>query len=212
VTYLLANGPMVWRLTVEHLEIAGLACLFAILVGCPLGVVLSRVAWLWGPVLGAAGAFYTVPSIALFAALIPFLGLGTRPTVVALVLYCQLPLIRNTAVGLKEVDRSLIEAAEGMGMTRSQRFWRVQFPLAVPVIVAGIRMVVVMAIGMATVAAYIGAGGLGTLIFQGIATDHTDQVLAGALVVSAVALAADGILALVQRSVGSANGVTGWAS
>ena len=212
MTYLVANGPLVWRLTVEHLEIAGLACLFAILVGCPLGVLLSRVDWLWGPVLGAAGAFYTVPSIALFAALIPLLGLGTRPTVVALVLYCQLPLIRNTAVGLKEVDRNLIEAAEGMGMTRSQRFRRVQLPLAVPVIVAGIRMVVVMAIGMATVAAYIGAGGLGILIFQGIATDHTDQVLAGALVVSAVALAADGILALVQRSVGSAGGTTGWAS
>jgi osmoprotectant transport system permease protein len=212
VTYLWTNGPAVWRLTVEHLEITGIVCLLAVLVGCPVGVLLSRVAWLWGPVLAAAGAFYTIPSIALFAALIPVLGLGVRPTVVALVLYCQLPLVRNTAVGLTEVDRSLIEAAEGMGMTESQRFWRVRLPLAVPVIVAGVRTAVVMATGMATVAAYIGAGGLGVLIFQGIATDHRDQVLAGALAVSAVAFAADGILALVQRLVGSARGGAAWAS
>lgn len=212
MTYLLANGPAVWRLSVQHVEIAGLSCLLAILIAFPLGVLLSRVRWLTGPVLGTAGIFYTVPSLALFALLIPILGLGMKPTVLALVLYSQLTLIRNTAVGISEVDPALVEAARGMGMTGAQRFWRVEMPLAVPVVLAGVRTATAMAIGLTTIAAYIGAGGLGVLIFQGISTAHTDQVLAGALVVSAIALVADLLLALLQRALGSVTGVRAWAS
>jgi osmoprotectant transport system permease protein len=158
-------------------------------------------------VLAAAGIFYTIPSVALFAILIPVLGLGVKPTVLALLLYSQLVLIRNTAVGINEVDGALLEAAQGMGMTNTQRFWRVEVPLAIPVIFAGVRTATVMAIGLASIAAYIGAGGLGVLIFQGISTGNTDQVLTGAVAVSILALLADAILSSIQRVLRWAMGV-----
>jgi osmoprotectant transport system permease protein len=167
----------------------------------------SRVRWLAPPVLAAAGIFYTIPSVALFALLIPLLGLGVKPTVFALVLYSQLALIRNTAVGINEVDAALLQAAQGMGMTNAQRFWRVEVPLAIPVIFAGVRTATVMAIGLASIAAYIGAGGLGVLIFQGISTGNTDQVLTGAVTVSILALLADAILSNLQRVLRWAMGV-----
>ena len=198
MTYPLANAPLIWRLTLEHLQISVVSCLLAILTACPLGVLVSRVRWLAPSVLAAAGIFYTIPSVALFALLIPVMGLGMKPTVFALVLYSQLALIRNTAVGINEVDPALLQAAQGMGMTNLQRFWRVEVPLAIPVIFAGVRTATVMAIGLASIAAYIGAGGLGVLIFQGISTGNTDQVLTGAVTVSALALLADAILASLQ--------------
>ncbi len=197
--YLVVNAPLVWRLTLEHLQLSAASCLLALITACPLGVVVTRVRWLAAPVLSAAGILYTVPSVALFALLIPVLGLGLKPTVLALVLYSQLVLIRNTAVGITEVDPALLQAAQGMGMTNAQRFWRVEVPLAIPVIFAGVRTATVMAIGLASIAAYIGAGGLGVLIFQGISTGNTDQVLTGAVAVSLLALVADGILAYAQR-------------
>lgn len=197
--YFLANAPLIWRLTLDHLQLSAASCLLAIVTACPLGVLVSRVRWLAGPVLSVAGIFYTIPSVALFALLIPVLGLGLKPTVLVLVLYSQLVLIRNTAVGITEVDAALLQAAQGMGMTNSQRFWRVEVPLAIPVIFAGVRTATVMAIGLASIAAYIGAGGLGVLIFQGISTGNTDQVLTGAVAVSILALLADGILASAQR-------------
>lgn len=207
MTYPLANASLIWRLTLEHLQISGLSCLLAVLTACPLGVLVSRVRWLAPPVLAAAGIFYTIPSVALFALLIPVLGLGVKPTVLALVLYSQLVLIRNTAVGINEVEAALLQAAQGMGMTGAQRFWRVEVPLAIPVIFAGVRAATVMAIGLASIAAYIGAGGLGVLIFQGISTGNTDQVLTGALAVSTLALLADAILSSAQRLLRWATGV-----
>lgn len=207
MTYPLANAPLIWRLTLEHLQISAVSCLLAILIACPLGVLVSRVRWLAPPVLGAAGIFYTIPSVALFALLIPLLGLGVKPTVFVLVLYSQLALIRNTAVGISEVDAALLQAAQGMGMTMAQRFWRVEVPLAIPVIFAGVRTATVMAIGLASIAAYIGAGGLGVLIFQGISTGNTDQVLTGAAAVSILAFLADAMLASIQRVLRKAVGV-----
>ncbi len=207
MTYPLANAALIWRLTLEHLQISVVSCLLAILTACPLGVLVSRIRWLAPPVLSAAGIFYTIPSVALFALLIPLLGLGVKPTVFALVLYSQLALIRNTAVGISEVDAALLQAAQGMGMTNAQRFWRVEVPLAIPVIFAGIRIATVMAIGLASIAAYIGAGGLGVLIFQGISTGNTDQVLTGAVAVSILALLADAILSNLQRVLRWAMGV-----
>jgi osmoprotectant transport system permease protein len=207
VTYPLTNAALIWRLTLEHLQISIVSCLLAILTACPLGVLVSRIRWLGSPVLFAAGIFYTIPSVALFALLIPLLGLGVKPTVFALVLYSQLALIRNTAVGINEVDASLLQAAQGMGMTNAQRFWRVEVPLAIPVIFAGVRIATVMAIGLASIAAYIGAGGLGVLIFQGISTGNTDQVLTGAVAVSILALLADAILSNLQRVLRWAMGV-----
>jgi osmoprotectant transport system permease protein len=207
VTYPLANAALIWRLTLEHLQISVVSCLLAILTACPLGVLVSRIRWLATPVLSAAGIFYTIPSVALFAILIPLLGLGVKPTIFALVLYSQLALIRNTAVGINEVDAALLQAAQGMGMTNAQRFWRVEVPLAIPVIFAGVRIATVMAIGLASIAAYIGAGGLGVLIFQGISTGNTDQVLTGAVAVSILALLADAILSNLQRALRWAMGV-----
>jgi osmoprotectant transport system permease protein len=167
----------------------------------------GRVRWLAPPLLAAAGIFYTIPSVALFAILIPVLGLGVKPTVLSLVLYSQLALIRNTAVGINEVDAALLQAAQGMGMTNTQRFWRVDVPLAIPVIFAGVRTATVMAIGLASIAAYIGAGGLGVLIFQGISTGNTDQILTGAVAVSILALLADAALSSTQRMLRWAMGV-----
>jgi len=207
VTYPLANAALIWRLTLEHLQISVVSCFLAILTACPLGVLVSRIRWLAPPVLSAAGIFYTIPSVALFALLIPLLGLGVKPTIFALVLYSQLALIRNTAVGINEVDAAFLQAAQGMGMTNAQRFWRVEVPLAIPVIFAGVRIATVMAIGLASIAAYIGAGGLGVLIFQGISTGNTDQVLTGAVAVSILALLADAILSNLQRALRWAMGV-----
>ena len=207
MTYPLANAPLIWRLTLEHLQISAVSCLLAILTACPLGVLVSRVRWLAPPVLAAAGICYTIPSVALFAILIPVLGLGVKPTVLALVLYSQLALIRNTAVGINEVDAALLQAAQGMWMTNAQRLWRVEVPLAIPVIFAGVRTATVMAIGLASIAAYIGAGGLGVLIFQGISTANTDQVLTGAVAISVLSLLADAILASTQRMLRWAMGV-----
>ncbi len=207
MTYPLANALLIWRLTLEHLQISAVSCLLAILTACPLGVLVSRARWLAPPVLAAAGIFYTIPSVALFALLIPLLGLGVKPTVLVLVLYSQLALIRNTAVGINEVDAALLQAAQGMGMTNAQRFWRVEVPLAIPVIFAGVRTATVMAIGLASIAAYIGAGGLGVLIFQGISTGNTDQVLTGAVAVSILSLLADAILSSMQRVLRWAMGV-----
>jgi len=207
VSYPLANALLIWRLTLEHLQISAVSCLLAILTACPLGVLVTRVRWLAPPLLAAAGIFYTIPSVALFALLIPVLGLGVKPTVLALVLYSQLALIRNTAVGINEVDAALLQAAQGMGMTNTQRFWRVEVPLAIPVIFAGVRTATVMAIGLASIAAYIGAGGLGVLIFQGISTGNTDQILTGAVAVSILALLADAALSSTQRMLRWAMGV-----
>lgn len=207
MSYPLANALLIWRLTLEHLQISAVSCLLAILTACPLGVLVSRVRWLAPPVLAAAGIFYTIPSVALFAILIPVLGLGVKPTVLALILYSQLALIRNTAVGINEVDAALLQAAQGMGMTNTQRFWRVEVPLAIPVIFAGVRTATVMAIGLASIAAYIGAGGLGVLIFQGISTGNTDQILTGAAAVSILALLADAMLSSIQHVLRWAMGV-----
>lgn len=207
MSYLLANGSEVTRLTLEHLQISLLACVLASLIALPIGVLISRRRRLAGPVVGTAGVLYTVPSVALFALLIPVLGLGIKTAVVALVLYSQLVLIRNTAVGINEVDPALREASRGMGMTGAQQFWRLELPLALPVIFAGLRATTVMAIGLTSIAAYIGAGGLGVLIFQGISTGHTQQILTGAVLVSLLAFAADGVLAGAERLLRATVGV-----
>jgi osmoprotectant transport system permease protein len=171
-------------------------------IGVTAGILLSRIRVLAAPVIGLAGILYTIPSLALFGLLIPLMGIGIRPAVLALVLYAQLVLIRNTLVGIRSVDPAALEAARGMGMRGRQLLLLVELPLALPVVMAGIRTTAVMNIGIAAIAAYIGAGGLGTLIFQGISRADSVLILAGALPVSALALATDGILAAVERALG----------
>ncbi len=191
MSFLLANPAAVAVLAWQHVQITAAAVLLAAVMGVPLGILIHRVGLLAVPVLSVAGVLYTIPSLALFALLIPLMGLGVRPAITALVLYSLLVVIRNTAAGLRSVPEEVVDAARGIGMSGLQRLWYVELPLALPVIMAGIRVAAVMDIGIAAVAAYIGAGGLGELIFRGLATLDMDRLLTGTVAVAALALAAD---------------------
>ncbi len=171
----------------------------------PLGIVLTRRPRLARPVLAVANVVQTIPSLALFGFLIPipFLGgIGARTAIVALVVYSLLPILRNTYAGIRSVDPAVVEAATGLGMTDRQRLASVELPLAFPVLLAGIRIAVVVGIGLATIAAAIGAGGLGVLIFRGVATVDHRLILAGALPAAVLALAADAALSAVEKKWG----------
>jgi ABC-type proline/glycine betaine transport system permease subunit len=187
-------------LTLQHLWLAFLAVAISTVIGVACGILLSRVRPLAGPVIGIAGVFYTIPSLALFGFLIPMMGIGVRPALLALILYAQLVLIRNTYVGILEVDPASLEAGRGMGMRGWQLLLLIELPLALPVVMAGIRTTAVMSIGIAAIASYIGAGGLGTLIFQGISRVDSVLILAGAIPVSLLAIATDAALAAVERA------------
>jgi osmoprotectant transport system permease protein len=187
------------RATLEHLELTALAVALAALIGVPLGAYLIRERFLAGPVLAVVGAIQTVPSLALLGLLIPVLGIGEKPALLALFLYALLPIVRNTYAGLGSVEPAALEAARGMGMTPLQVLRKVRLPLAFPVVMGGIRTSTVINVGVATLAALIGAGGLGEFIFRGIAMVDTKTVLMGALPAAVLALVLDALLALVER-------------
>ena len=200
--FLAANRAQMLTRTLEHLGLVGLSVLIAVSVGVPLGIMITRRAGLRGPVLGFANVFQTIPSLALFGFLIPLPllgGIGARSAVVALVVYALLPIVRNTYTGISEVDGAVKEAARGMGMTDREILRMVELPLAAPVILAGIRIATVVGVGVATIAAAIGAGGLGVFIFQGLARVDTVTILAGAVPAALMALALDGGLHLLER-------------
>ena len=173
-----------------HLTITFTTMFFAIIIGVSVGIVITRIRVLHGPVIKTAGMLYTIPSLALFGIMIPIVGIGFAPAVIALTIYSLLVLIRNTAVGIDEVDRPIIEAARGMGMTDRQILSKIEVPLALPVIFAGIKIATVSTISLATLASFFGAKSLGTLIFEGMAAGGTrnDKVVAGALGATALAL------------------------
>jgi osmoprotectant transport system permease protein len=188
--------------TVAHLTLVVVAMAFAIVIAVPLGMVIVQRPALRTIALGIASVFQTIPSLALFGFLIPipFIGgIGRRTAIVALVLYALLPILRNTYVGLTGIDPAVLQAAEAMGMTQAQILWRVRLPLALPVILAGIRTATVITIGVATIAAAIGAGGLGTFIFRGVAMVSDAVILAGAIPAALLAILADILLALLER-------------
>lgn len=188
--------------TVDHLALVVMAMLIAIVIAVPLGMVIVQRPALRAIAMGIANIFQTIPSLALFGLLIPipFLGgIGKRTAIVALVLYALLPILRNTYVGLSGLDPAVLEAAEAMGMTRVQILFRVRFPLALGVILAGIRTATIITIGVATIAAEIGAGGLGTFIFRGVALVSDSLILAGAIPAALLALLADFLLGLLER-------------
>ncbi|WP_255152333.1 ABC transporter permease [Halorarius halobius] len=184
-------GSDLVKLTVEHLQITAYTIAIAVPLGVLVGVFITFFERLAPPVLWVASIMQTVPSIALFGILIPFLGIGTPPVVVALVLYSQLPIIRNTYIGITEIDPSAVEAGEGLGMSTVQRMRRIQLPMAMPVIMAGVRNAVVMLIGIAAIGAFIGAGGLGDFLFQGIRKRDVEMIVVTTAVLSALALAID---------------------
>ena len=195
------------ELTAEHLVLVGVAMALAIAIGVPSGIFLTRheAARRW--MLGFASVMQTIPSLALFGFLIPipFIGgIGKRTVIMALVLYALLPILRNTFVGIVNVDRAVCESAIAMGMTDAQLLRQVQLPLAAQTILAGIRVATVTTIGTATIAAAIGGGGLGVFIFRGVATVDTTQILAGAVPAACMALLADGGLGWIERKLSPA--------
>ncbi|CAN5715241.1 ABC transporter permease [soil metagenome] len=204
IQFILGNLDLIGALAVQHISIVAVAVGLAILTGVPIGIAITQDRGVADAVLYVASIIVTVPSIALFGLMIPVLsmigqGIGWLPAVIAILLYSQLPIIRNTYTAITNIDPALREAARGMGMTPAQRLWRVEIPIAVPVIMAGVRTAVVMNIGVAAIAAYIGAGGLGVLISRGISQTDERQLIAGALAVSLLALVADYVLLLIQK-------------
>ncbi|MGF1561134.1 MAG: ABC transporter permease [Geminicoccaceae bacterium] len=204
IVFIFNNLGTIAGMTVQHISIVAVAVGLAILTGVPIGIAITQSQRLADAVLYVAAIIVTIPSIALFGLMIPVLsligqGIGWLPAVIAILLYSQLPIIRNTYTAISNVDPALREAARGMGMTAMQRLWRVEIPIAVPVIMAGVRTAVVMNIGVAAIAAYIGAGGLGVLISRGISQTDPRQLIAGALFVSLLAIVADYALLHVQR-------------
>lgn len=203
--YLWGRRAALARLTLRHLALVALALAAATLVAVPLGLALERARRAAGPALGALGVLQTIPSIALLAFMVPLLGIGTAPALVALWLYALFPIARGTYTGVRDADPAAVEAAEALGMTAGQRLRYVRLPLAAPVIMAGVRTAAVITVGAATLAAFIGAGGLGEPIVTGLALADTHLVLSGALPAAALALLVDGALALVERRIAPAH-------
>jgi osmoprotectant transport system permease protein len=201
-TFFITHHSEIWSATLDHIALVLISMFIAILIGVPLGMFIVQRPALRTVALGVASVFQTIPSLALFGFLIPipFIGgIGPRTAVVALVLYALLPILRNTYVGLTGIDPAVLEAAEAMGMTSTQILIRVRLPLALGFILAGIRTATVITIGVATIAAAIGAGGLGTFIFRGVAMVSDAVILAGAIPAALLAILADLFLALVER-------------
>ncbi len=200
--FFLRNREGMLELTLEHLWLVGVSILLAVAIGLPLGILLTRWPRARRPVLGGANIMQTIPSLALFAFLLPLPWLGERAdriAITALTLYALLPIIRNTYAGITGVDRAVVEAGRGMGLTDRQLLFKVELPLALGVIIAGIRVAAVISVGVATIAAAIGAGGLGEYIFRGLAMVSNQLILAGAIPAALLALLADGTLGLIER-------------
>jgi osmoprotectant transport system permease protein len=185
--------------TLQHIGLTFISLFIAVLIGLPLGIFIARKQQLSGTVLGIAGILQTIPSIALLGFMIPLLGIGPKPAIVALLLYALLPIIRNTYTGITGVDASVKEAATAMGMNKWQILFKVELPLAMPVILAGIRTATVINVGVATLASYIAAGGLGEFIFGGISLNNTNMILAGAIPAALLAIIFDFLLSRIQR-------------
>jgi osmoprotectant transport system permease protein len=202
--FILENLPAIGQRTLQHISIVGVAVGLAILTGVPIGVLITQSKRAADIVLYIASMIMTIPSIALFGVMIPLLsligqGIGYLPAVIAVLLYSQLPIIRNTYTAISNVDPALREAARGMGMSSLERLRHVEIPLAIPVIMAGVRIAVVMNIGITAIATYIGAGGLGAFISRGISQTDSRQLITGALAVSLLAIAADYLLLWAQH-------------
>ena len=200
--FFIGHRAEILEATAAHLTLVLIAMAIAVLIAVPLGMLIVQRPTLGNITLGIASVFQTIPSLALFGFLIPipFIGgIGRRTAIVALVLYALLPILRNTYVGLNGIDPAVLQAAEAMGMTHAQILWRVRLPLALPVILAGIRTATIITIGVATIAAAIGAGGLGTFIFRGVAMVSNAVILAGAIPAALLAILADVLLARLER-------------
>lgn len=194
MSYIIKNPGTIGKLLLEHLQMTGLAVLIAVAIALPLAILVTRYRWLNVPVLGLLGTLYTIPSLALIILLVPIFGLNRQSVVVSMVIYAQVILVRNFAVGLQSIKPEILEAARGMGMDLWQRWWRVQVPLILPICLAGVRLATIVAIAIAAIGAKFGAGGLGVLLFDGVSQGRNDKIWAGAIVVAVLAFTINGIL------------------
>lgn len=197
--YLIEHWRRVFDLALDHLQLSLTAMAIALVIAIPLGVIAATIKPLSLPVMLTLSVAYTIPSLAFLAFLIPWLNLGRKPAIAVLVVYAQLTLVRNVVTALRGVDPAMLEAAMGTGMTWWQVFRKVRLPLALPIVIAGIRIAMVTTISLATITAWVGAGGLGTLLFDGISRDYPSQILAGAVAITALALGMDLLLRLAER-------------
>jgi osmoprotectant transport system permease protein len=192
--YLRANIDTIFFATLRHARITVTAVIISIVIGVSIGMLIAKHKRLASIIIGIAGIIYTIPSLALLGILVSFVGFGIKPTIIALVLYSQLMIIRNTYVGINSVDPAIVEASIGMGMTRFQLLRMVELPLALPIIMAGVKNIAVMTIGIAAIAALIGAGGLGGLIYKGIFRVDYKLILSGVIVMSLLSIASEFLL------------------
>jgi osmoprotectant transport system permease protein len=192
--YLRANIDTIASATLRHVYITVTAVIISIVTGVSIGMLIAKHKRLASIIIGIAGIIYTIPSLALLGILVSFVGFGIKPTIIALVLYSQLMIIRNTYVGINSVDPAIVEASIGMGMTRFQLLRMVELPLALPIIMAGVKNIAVMTIGIAAIAALIGAGGLGGLIYKGIFRVDYKLILSGVIVMSLLSIASEFLL------------------
>lgn len=199
--YLRTDYMQILALVIEHIKLTAISVGLAVLIGVPLGIFISYAAKVSKPILSIANVIQAIPSMALLGFMIPFLGIGTIPAVVMVVLYSLLPIIKNTYTGIDNINPQTLEAAKGIGLTPFQVLTKVQIPLALPVIMAGVRIASVTAVGLMTMAAFIGAGGLGYLVFSGIRTVNNNQILAGAIPACLLALVVDFVIAQVEKLV-----------
>lgn len=199
--YMFENTDQIMRLLLEHIQLTAIAVGLAIIVGLPLGILISYVKPLNKPVMGATNLIQAVPSMALLGFAIPLLGIGTLPSVIVVFLYSLLPIVKNTYIGISQISPGTIEAARGIGLTRQQILWKVQLPLTLPMLMAGVRISAVTAVGLMTIAAFIGAGGLGFLVFSGISSVNNGMILAGAIPACILALVIDWVLSQVESLV-----------
>ncbi len=203
IQYFERHPDEILQATVEHIWLVAIAMLIAVAIGVPLGILVARRPWLSKPILGSANIADTIPSLALFGFLLPVPWLGDRAArlaIAALALYALLPIIRNTAAGIASVDPAVSEAARGMGMTPREILFKVELPLSLSTVLAGVRVSTVLTIGIATIAAAVGAGGLGEYIFRGLAMVNNSLILAGAIPAALLALGADFLLSILERS------------
>lgn len=185
----------------EHIFISSVALILGIIVAVPLGIVITKNKKLSNVFIAVASIFQTIPSLALLSIMVPFIGIGTLPAIIALFIYSLLPILRNTTIGMNSVDLSLIDAGKGMGMTRNEIIMKIQLPLSAPVIMAGIRLSAIYVVSWTTIASYIGAGGLGDFIFSGLNTFDTNSILLGTIPVTLIALLSDYLLGKIEKKV-----------
>lgn len=201
--YVTSNYEQILNLIGQHIYLSVIAVLIATVVGIPLGILISREQRLAKPIIGTTNVIQAIPSLALLGFLIPFIGIGSTPAIIMVVLYSLLPIVKNTYTGLTNIDRDILEAARGIGLTKSQTMRKVQLPLALPMIMAGIRISAVTAVGLMTIAAFVGAGGLGYLVFSGVQSVDNAMILAGAIPACLLALLIDFIVGRLEVSLSS---------